>query len=57
LAVVVQSERALVEWATSRFKTLNVPVNNAGIQRDIDFTRSIAQCLADACEEYFAGAS
>jgi uncharacterized oxidoreductase len=48
--VAVQSERqSLVEWATSRFRTLNVLVNNAGIQRDIDFTRGI--------EEYFAGAN
>ena len=29
----------LVEWATKRFKSLNVLVNNAGIQRSVDFTR------------------
>ena len=45
--VAVQSEReSLVEWATSRFKTLNMLVNNAGIQRDIDFTRGIEEYLA-----------
>ena len=33
--------KALVDWATSHFKGLNVLVNNAGIQRDIDFTKGI----------------
>ncbi|HTX17396.1 MAG TPA: SDR family NAD(P)-dependent oxidoreductase [Bacteroidota bacterium] len=39
--------RNLVEWATSNFPDLNVLVNNAGIQREIDFTKGIA--------EYWAG--
>ncbi len=37
---------ALAEWATTRFTGLNVLVNNAGIQRDIDFTRGITEYLA-----------
>ena len=36
---------ALAEWATANFKGLNVLVNNAGIQRDIDFTKGIAEYL------------
>lgn len=31
--------KALAEWAASRFDGLNVLVNNAGIQRDVDFTQ------------------
>jgi uncharacterized oxidoreductase len=34
-----RSRSALVEWATNRFKSLNVLVNNAGIQRVVDFAR------------------
>jgi len=34
-----RSRLILVEWATKRFKSLNVLVNNAGIQRSADFTR------------------
>ena len=34
-----RSRQTLVEWATERFKSLNVLVNNAGIQRSVDFTR------------------
>lgn len=34
-----ESERmALCEWATREFPNLNVLINNAGIQRDVDFT-------------------
>jgi uncharacterized oxidoreductase len=33
--------RALARWAGARFKGLNVLVNNAGIQRDIDFTGGV----------------
>jgi uncharacterized oxidoreductase len=45
--VAREADRAsLVEWATANFKGLNVLVNNAGIQRDIDFTRGIAEFLA-----------
>jgi uncharacterized oxidoreductase len=31
--------RALVEWAAATLPALNVLVNNAGVQRDVDFTR------------------
>jgi uncharacterized oxidoreductase len=37
--VSVESERrSLLRWATTRFADLNVLVNNAGIQRQMDFT-------------------
>lgn len=38
--VAREEERAaLFEWATSSFEGLNVLVNNAGIQRDVDFLK------------------
>ena len=37
--VAIESERKrLVKWATRRFPDLNILVNNAGIQRQVDFT-------------------
>jgi uncharacterized oxidoreductase len=45
----IEDCKALAEWTAAHFKNLNVLVNNAGVQRDIDFTRG-----ADA---YFAGES
>lgn len=36
----------LVKWITERLPDLNVLVNNAGVQRDIDFTRGIGEFLA-----------
>lgn len=47
---VVRSRRALVDWLVSEFKHLNVLVNNAGIQRSVDFLRG-PRDLADADEE------
>ena len=38
--------RTLVEWITANFPNLNILVNNAGVQRDIDFTKGIAEFLA-----------
>ena len=38
--------KALFEWASAELPTLNVLVNNAGIQRDIDFTGGIEEFLA-----------
>jgi uncharacterized oxidoreductase len=38
--------RALVEWVTANFRSLNILVNNAGVQRDIDFTHGIGEFLA-----------
>ncbi len=38
--------RTLVEWVTTKFSDLNVLVNNAGIQRDVDFTKGAGEFLA-----------
>ncbi len=38
--------KTLVKWATANFRNLNVLVNNAGVQRDIDFTKGIDEFLA-----------
>lgn len=35
----------LVDWITAEFPDLNVLVNNAGVQRDVDFTRGIEDFL------------
>ena len=42
--------RALVKWATANFRNLNILVNNAGVQRDIDFTEGIDEFLAGDSE-------
>jgi len=42
--------RMLVEWATASFSNLNILVNNAGVQRDIDFTKGIDEFLAGESE-------
>jgi uncharacterized oxidoreductase len=42
--------RALVKWATANFRNLNILVNNAGVQRDIDFTKGIDEFLAGESE-------
>ncbi len=42
--------KALFEWATSRFPALNVLVNNAGIQREIDFNLGAAAYPTDESE-------
>jgi len=38
--------RMLVEWITTNFKKINILVNNAGIQKDIDFTQGIDEYLS-----------
>jgi len=38
--------KSLVDWTTSRFSNLNILVNNAGIQRDVDFTKGIDDFLS-----------
>jgi uncharacterized oxidoreductase len=38
--------RALVEWIAADFSTVNILVNNAGVQRDIDFTKGISEFQA-----------
>jgi uncharacterized oxidoreductase len=45
-----RSRSALIEWALGRFKSLNILVNNAGIQRAVDFTkgpRDLAEAEAE----------
>jgi Short-chain dehydrogenase involved in D-alanine esterification of lipoteichoic acid and wall teichoic acid (D-alanine transfer protein) len=42
--------RPLVKWATANFSNLNILVNNAGVQRDIDFTKGIDEFLAGDSE-------
>ena len=39
-------QRALVEWISTKFSNLNILVNNAGVQRDIDFTKGISEFIA-----------
>lgn len=46
----IEECRALADWVGSRFKDLNVLVNNAGVQRDIDFTRGIDAYLSGESE-------
>jgi uncharacterized oxidoreductase len=45
-----QSRRALVDWLASNFKDFNLLVNNAGIQRSVDFLKG-PRDLEDADEE------
>jgi uncharacterized oxidoreductase len=45
-----RARAALLTWLTSRFKGLNILVNNAGIQRPIDFLKG-RRHLSDADEE------
>lgn len=47
---VARSRRALVDWLLSDFKMLNVLINNAGIQRSVNFLRG-SRDLGDADEE------
>lgn len=42
--------RTLLEWTTTNFGNINILVNNAGIQRDIDFTKGIAEFLTGESE-------
>lgn len=43
------SRESLVDWATSRFPSLNILVNNAGIQRAVDFRKGSRDLpMADA---------
>jgi len=42
--------KTLVKWATANFRNLNILVNNAGVQRDIDFTKGIDEFLAGESE-------
>jgi len=41
-----EDRNSLAEWATSNFDTLNILVNNAGVQRDVDFTKGVSEFLS-----------
>ena len=41
-----EDRKQLLAWAEASLPALNVLVNNAGIQRDVDFTRGIADFLS-----------
>jgi uncharacterized oxidoreductase len=45
-----RSRRVLVDWVLSEFRALNVLVNNAGVQRPVDFLKG-ARDLGEADEE------
>ncbi len=36
----------LLEWVTANFSSLNILINNAGVQQDIDFTKGMADFLS-----------
>ena len=38
-----EDRRELVKWTTANFGNLNILINNAGVQRDIDFIKGIAE--------------
>lgn len=38
-------QRTLIEWISAKFSNLNILINNAGVQRDIDFTKGISEFL------------
>jgi uncharacterized oxidoreductase len=40
-----EDRKLLFDWATSNFKNLNILVNNAGIQREVDFTKGIFELM------------
>jgi len=42
--------KTLVEWINANFRNLNILVNNAGVQRDIDFTKGVAEYLTGESE-------
>ena len=46
----VSNCKALAGWVGTNFKNLNILVNNAGVQRDIDFTKGIDGFLAGESE-------
>jgi uncharacterized oxidoreductase len=41
-----EDRRGLMEWTARRLPGLNVLINNAGVQRDVDFTKGIDDFLA-----------
>lgn len=45
-----EEQQQLYAWAVERFPRLNVLINNAGIQRDIDLTGGVEEILAGESE-------
>jgi uncharacterized oxidoreductase len=45
-AAGMENRTALFEWAIANFAKLNILVNNAGIQREVDFRKGTADLLA-----------
>ena len=45
-----EDRKTLFKWSTENFRDLNILVNNAGVQRDIDFTKGVAEFLAGESE-------
>jgi len=45
-----RDRRELVDWVTREYPKLNILVNNAGIQRDIDFTKGAEDFLSGESE-------
>jgi uncharacterized oxidoreductase len=43
-------QKTLLDWITAHFSNMNILVNNAGVQRDIDFTKGITEFLAGESE-------
>jgi uncharacterized oxidoreductase len=43
--------RSLVEWTRANFGSLNILINNAGIQRPLDFTNGAAEALITGDDE------
>src|SRR5208282_6482607 len=41
-----EDRKGLADWAAAELPGLNVLVNNAGVQRDVDFTRGLGEFLA-----------
>ena len=45
-----EDRNGLLDWAAAHLPGLNVLVNNAGVQRDVDFTNGIDDFLASGRE-------
>jgi len=41
-----EDQRRLLDWAVTNFRDLNILINNAGIQREIDFKKGTADLLS-----------
>ena len=43
---VAEDRKRLLDWAVTNFRSLNILINNAGIQREIDFKQGTADLLS-----------